>query len=1084
MAEQIPYGVVVSIINRLASLAFREFGRIYGVFGELEKLKNTLELIQAELSDAEERQDDDRAVKIWIRRLKQVLHDADDLFDELVIEDLRDKVINANSHSKVSGLLSSSKYSIAFRRKVSHEVENITQQLNDVCKDMSMLKLKQRTIVFKENESAWRETSSYVLQSDIVGREGSKKEIVDLLEETNTNQNVSLIAIVGIGGLGKTALAQLAYNDAQVQNHFQKKMWVCVSDDFEVKTILRKMLESLHDNEVGNLALDILQKKVRKELNGKRYMLVLDDVWNENHLKWNDLRAYLMCGGQGSKILVTTRNTSVTETMGLSTPYVLQGLSKEESWVLLKNLAFSARRISPNLVSIGERIATKCRGVPLAIRTMGGLLQSKNEESEWLDILDGDFWRLCEERDSIMPVLKLSYQNLPLGLRQCFSYCCLYPKNWEIKTDELIQLWIAQGYLECSTETQSMEDVGNQYAKMLLMRSFFQEASVSEYHNVTSFKMHDLMHDLAISVAGNDCFLDSEGKGIVGRPMHISFGCKTICSFDSLHSSKLRTIRCKIKGQFLSKSSVIKKLKFLRALDLSSSDLVELPESFDQLKHLRYLDLSNCKKLICLPKSLVNLVSLQTLKLCGCDKLVLSFEIITKLISLRHLEIEKYKAFENMMPVGLGKLTSLRYLPEFVVDFSAKNEGGKLNELKSLDNIRGCLRISNLSLVKDVASESQEANLKAKKYIRRLELCWGQQGYVYKNINSDSLQLLDNLCPHQNLRELSVGWYPGLRFSSWLSSVTSIVEISLYGLFGCQTLPPLERLPWLKRLEICGMDELHYIHYEEVSHVPFPSLERLIVVDSPNLRGWQRFADVNQATDIDKHLLQSSFPCLSYLEIIGCPNLTCMPTYPHLAEKLMLQSCNVKPMIETCLVQLQSSSFHPFSTLELLQIGDVDMEAMPEEWMRNLASLKRFSISRSPSIAPVFQYLQYLPVGLEDLEICDVDKLDIWKDEDNVSTWHAPPGLCSLKRISIKSCKSLKALPEWIYNLQSVNCILIGDCPALESLPEDIRCFTNLQTLQIRLCPILSDRCKEGTGVDWPNIAHIPNISMDRNLNW
>jgi leucine-rich repeat protein SHOC2 len=348
---------------------------------------------------------------------------------------------------------------IAFRVKLVREIDNIRKKFNDVAEDMSRLKLNPNLVlIVKENEGSWRETSSFVLESGIVGREENKNEIIELLK--GENSSVSFIAIVGMGGLGKTALAQLVYNDDEVEKVFDKRIWVCVSQEFDVKSILRKMLKSLRNDQVGDLELDILQRMVREELNGQRYMLVLDDLWNENQLKWDELRTYLMCGGQGSKILVTTRSTLVSQMMGVNNPYVLKGLNKEQSWDLLKKLTFGevVNGVSSNLESIGERIAEKCGGVPLAIRTVGGFLRTINEnEDQWLSVLNGDVWRLCEERQSIMPVLKLSYQNLPLGLRQCFAYCCLYPKDWEIQKNELIQLWMAQGYLESSIETQSME---------------------------------------------------------------------------------------------------------------------------------------------------------------------------------------------------------------------------------------------------------------------------------------------------------------------------------------------------------------------------------------------------------------------------------------------------------------------------------------------------------------------------------------------------------------------------------------------------------------------------------------------------
>ncbi|PNY15513.1 CC-NBS-LRR resistance protein [Trifolium pratense] len=415
---------------------------------EFEKLKNTVESIKAVLLDAEEKQEaQNHAVQNWIRRLKDVLHPADDLLDEFVIEDMKHKmdVVHQNKITKVIHFLSPNR--TAFRRKMAYEIEKIQKQFDDAVKDMSVLNLNPNVVVVDKKNNVWRETCSYVLESDIIGREDDKKKIISLLSP-NEIQNVSLVAIVGIGGIGKTTVAQLVYNDGEVQNMFENSMWVCVSDIFELKAIMTKTLESLTKNKIDDtLSLDNLQNMFRDSLNGKKYLLVLDDIWNESFEKWTQLKTFLMCGAQGSKILVTTRSKTVAQTMGISDPYVLNGLTPEESWGLLKKITFrdDTIRVNRNIESMGKKIAEKCRGVPLAIRSLGGILQGKSEEREWINVLQGDFWKLCEDKDNILPVLKLSYQNLSPQQKQCFAYCALYPKDSVIEKDELIQMWMAQG---------------------------------------------------------------------------------------------------------------------------------------------------------------------------------------------------------------------------------------------------------------------------------------------------------------------------------------------------------------------------------------------------------------------------------------------------------------------------------------------------------------------------------------------------------------------------------------------------------------------------------------------------------------
>ncbi|XP_058743473.1 disease resistance protein RGA2-like [Vicia villosa] len=667
MVEQIPYGVATSLINRLASAAFHEFGRIYGVMDELERLKNTVEAIRAVLLDAEDKQQQNRAIQIWIRRLKDdVLHPADNLLDEFLIQDMRHKMEETNKNKMTKVLHSLSPTRIAFRRKMAHKIDKIQEKFDNVAKDMSGLNLIPNVVVVEHSNSVKRETSSYVLESDIIGREDDKIKIIRLLREPNMDQNVSVVAIVGIGGLGKTALAQLVYNDGQVAKIFEKRMWVCISDNFDVKTIVKKMLELVTKGKIDDkLTLENLQNMLRDNLTDKRYLLVLDDIWNESFEKWTQLRTYLMCGAQDSKVVVTTRTKTVAQTMGVSVPYTLNGLNPKESWSLLKKIITfgdETKGVNQILEPFGKKIAEKCGGVPLAIRTLGGLLQGKGEKKEWIAILQGDFWKSCEDEDSIMPVLKLSYQNLSPQLRQCFAYCSLYPKDWEIQKDELIQLWMAQGYLEFSDEKEILEDIGNRFVNIFLMKSFFQDAQVHA-GDLYSFKMHDLIHDLAMQVAGSDCcYLDSETKRLVGSPIHVMLKSDAIGLLESLEASRVRTLIFQTNN---SKSwnekelSVISKFKYLRFLKLSDCSISELCDSVGNLEQLRYLQLWYCVGLKGLFKSISNIVCLQTLILDGCEIVEFSTKDVLSLINLRNLQIENLKAFkEKKKTYGFGKLSS------------------------------------------------------------------------------------------------------------------------------------------------------------------------------------------------------------------------------------------------------------------------------------------------------------------------------------------------------------------------------------------------------------------------------------------
>ncbi|CAB4298514.1 unnamed protein product [Prunus armeniaca] len=344
--------------------------------------------------------------------------------------------------------------------------------------------------------------------------------------------------------MGKTALAQLVFNDEEVQKHFEPKMWTCVSNSFQLDILVKKILKA------DNLDMDQLQNELRKKIDGKRYLLVLDDVWNENRNKWLSLKDLLMGGAEGSRILITTRSKNVANIADTAEPYNLRGLNEEQSWFLFKKMAFKEGKEpeSSTIKAIGEEITRKCQGVPLAIRTVGRMLYSKHQETEWLAFKRNKLSTISQEEDDIIPTLQLSYDVLPSHLKHCFAFCSLFPPDCEISVDILIRLWVAQGFVKSSNPNECLEDVGYEYYNELVWRSFFQEEEKDEFGIITSCKMHDLMNELAVKVAG-------EGSRIIGgnktdfdakRLLHISFDFDVDSSewkipTSLLESNKLRT---------------------------------------------------------------------------------------------------------------------------------------------------------------------------------------------------------------------------------------------------------------------------------------------------------------------------------------------------------------------------------------------------------------------------------------------------------------------------------------------------------------------------------------------------------------
>jgi hypothetical protein len=627
-------------------------------------------------------------------------------------------------------------------------------------------------------------------------------------------ENVSIIPIVGIGGQGKTTLAQFVYNDKHVQRYFDLMLWVCVSDPFDIKTIVEKLIESATMKRPKSLVMDSLQTLLRETIGGKRYLLVLDDVWNEDPNEWFNLKKLLVGGQRGSKVLITTRSQKVamvvTGTINIS-QYLLGGLSQFDSWNLFKKMAFEDGKEpnNPELVEIGKEIVQKCAQVPLAIKSIGSFLFFKNSE-DWLCFKNNELYKITQNDKDIFPILKLSYEHLPLHLKQCFAFCRLFPKDYEIEVQLLIQLWIAQGFIRSSASSSRLEDVDREYFMDLLRRSFFHEVEGNEYGDIETCKMHDLIHDLTQSIAGN--------KYTISDPLlkahEISMLFPTTASNKPINDTLISSFTC------------------LCALNLSRSNIQEVPNSVGNLKRLRFLDLSWNEDIKILPNSITKLHNLQTLRLDFCSGLKELPRDTRNLISLRHLALYECRSLTHM-PHGLGNLTALQTLTLYSLgkkkSFFTKQKSG-LGDLDRLDELSGQLHIKGLEHLRCSPVEALAANLKRKQHLRILKLEWDpciEAGYDCDKAIADDAQLLHNLRPCVNLKQLIIVGYAGTGLSSWVSFSSKLVSIFIYSCARRRYIPPLNQLPNLKNLSLFDLSLLTYISIDDDNHVSSYPLETL-----------------------------------------------------------------------------------------------------------------------------------------------------------------------------------------------------------------------------------------------------------------
>ncbi|AES80770.1 NBS-LRR type disease resistance protein [Medicago truncatula] len=410
--------------------------------------------------------------------------------------------------------------------------------------------------------------------------------------------------------------------------------WACISDDFNINQIIINIINSAsastfapasvppsvslaHQENINNFDIEQLQSH---------------DIWNDDRAKWIELIDLIKVGAAGSKIIVTTRSNSFASMMGTIPSYVLEG-------EVVKY---------PDLVHIGKEIVKKCAGVPLSVRTLRSSLFSKYDLNKWIFVRDSEIWNLEQKKDDILPALKLSYDQMPSYLRQCFAFFSLYPKDYAFSSDNICSLWMAFGIVQSRIGIEQLKDIAREYIEELNSRLFLQDFEHFGY--CFMFKVHDLIHDLPLYVAKEEFVaVDSHTRNIPEHTRHV-----TVVENNSLDigffpkSKSLRTILFPMKGVGLDSQTLlntwISRYKYLRYLGLRDSSFDTLPNSIAKLEHLRVLNLINNRKIRRLPQSIL-------LSFCDCENMKFLFSQAQELNSLEKLTI-----------LSCGSLESLPYL--------------------------------------------------------------------------------------------------------------------------------------------------------------------------------------------------------------------------------------------------------------------------------------------------------------------------------------------------------------------------------------------------------------------------------------
>ncbi|CAN6242227.1 unnamed protein product [Urochloa humidicola] len=881
-------GPLVSMVKEKASSYLLDQYKVMDGLEEQHKLlKRKLPAILDVINDAEEQAAKQReGAKAWLEEVQAVAYRANDVLDEFKYEALRRKA-KAEGHYKALGMdvikLFPTHNRVAFRYKMASKLRMILEEIDVLIAEMTAFRFK-----FKPQQAMpikWRQTDASIPTDSVdIAEESRAKEknhLVGRLLARASSDILTVLPIVGMGGLGKTTLAQLIYNDPAIQKHFELRLWVCVSDEFDVDFLADKIVKKIGSEASGSSALHRLQNAV----SGKRYLLILDDVWNRDEpSKWEKLKSYLQHGGSGSSVVTTTRDEAVAKLM-MGTPegaYKLGSLDEECIGKIIKRRAFGSKQEKEwpdELVKMVGEVGKRCAGSPLAATALGSLLGTKTSKQEWDAVLGRSM--ICDEENGILPVLKLSYNGLPSHMRQCFAFCAMFPKDYEINVVMLIQLWMANGFIPEKIGVHP-EIIGKHIFVELASRSFFQDVKGIPFQfnhieaSIITCKIHDLMHDVAMDSMGNEyatmATKHSKSEHVLhsARHLYLSVNQPESVANDFLEkgSSALQTLICdryveddmKILSQYNSIRALkitgasflrSKYLHHLRYLDLSDSGIESLPEDICILYHLQTLNLSYCGSLERLPKGLKYLTALRHLYTHGCGNL-------------------------KSLPAELGYLTSLQTLTYFV----AGTESGcsSLGELQNLD-LGGKLELSQLENVK--GEDAQAAGIGKKKKLTELEIGW-TNNTDQEAQNNKHKEVLEGLKPHDGLKVLRIYFCGSRTFPTWMDTLRGMVELRLSDCKKLEKLPALWELPALKILRLEGLESLHCFCSGGNTTVTFPELNVLTLYEMPKLESWWNTDELQGDEPI--------FPKVEELVIKDCVRLT---TFPKAALVITVSSDGV-----------------------------------------------------------------------------------------------------------------------------------------------------------------------------------------------
>nr|UBY07520.1 NBS-LRR disease resistance protein [Dasypyrum villosum] len=938
-------------------------------------------------------------------KFSDAVYDAEDILDEFRWYERK---------VTVEGIASQSPFIDFFNCVIQgsfNKVKDIQKRLENLSSLLEKMGLGEATPRF--DKSVRPETSSFPIETIMFGRDQELNQVIQLLVVTegdsttkahskrkrecrtinsskrtsatinhvcNEQENgLAVLPIVGIGGVGKTTMAQHIYQ--QVKRRFEKTIWLSVSDDFDVKRLTKEALQSISGEERTG-QLDSLQHALHKTVCQKKLLIVLDDLWDdalkENGQSWKRFCAPLKNVSKGSMMLVTTRSQKVADGVRTMETLKLNGLKDDVLWNFFKPCMFGSERFSNDheLEQIGRSILPKLKGSPLAAKTLGRLLRMNGHTAYWNNVLESELWELRQQEDDILPALRLSYMYLPFHLKRCFSFCGVYPKGHEFGKDYLAEIWVAEGFVEPQGDIP-IQDIASQYFEDLASRSFFQKV-----HG--AYVIHDLLHDMVQMVSKNDCFIlknVNDFQKIPKNVRHLSVLSNPKFDYSKLFSlckhEKLRTLICNMPLEDKVVAPVMDhwctELGRMRVIICAST--AGLPGSICHLKHLRYLEISRASPLKSLPSTFYSLYNLQVLYIgeCKIESLPSDFD---KLISLRRIE-----------------LCGFRYYLEYQLNcdaLEAKQKKRYVHGLK-LSSLEHFLHPASIPAIKKIVVKNcaRLISVPAERFVEFH--CLEELEVVHcRNICSQSL-----VAP--SLKRLVLGYSGNLADNIECCSLTSFF---LY--YSRHTSIHLQHLPALMSLSIARCESLTSVRpaiFTNFSHCGCSanSITSFLSLTVLTISGCTKLPT------LDGLLTQECLPVVERIYIAHCDELLSLPG-DRLGSFLCLKDLEI---YDCQRLDWQRGLVLP-STLQRLALGQCgDISAWVPSCLQNLASLISLEISECPGITSI--------------------PGDIWRTD-----------LASLEELYITDCPDLVSIGGWEAVAQ-LGTLHVSGCPKMMDMEQPLK---------------------------------------------